>query len=146
MILPQLKKGMGMDRYKIALADEYLPERRLFHFPPTRTVGRTVKYIKHCIMKEGIFIADNIPEDALNGALIEISKLYNAPILVKTPKMAQLFAISYSYRQIFGQENLPKGRFFVLYDCFEEDLDRSIEPIIAVYTSKKVTHRFLTSE
>jgi len=47
-------------------------------------VGRTIKYIKHCIMKDGVFIADNISEDALCGALIEISKLYDAPILVKT--------------------------------------------------------------
>ena len=125
-----------MNRYKIAIANEFLPDRRLFHFPPSRTVGRTVKYIKHCISKDGVFIADNIPEESLNGAIVEISKLYNAPILVKTLKEAQLFSISYSHRHIFPENDIPLGQFFILYDCFEKDLSRKIEPIVTIYTNK----------
>jgi len=125
-----------MNRYKIAIANEFLPDRRLFHFPPSRTVGRTVKYIKHCISKDGVFIADNIPEESLNGAIVEISKLYNAPILVKTLKEAQLFSISYSHRHIFPENDIFLGQFFILYDCFEKDLSRKIEPIVTIYTNK----------
>jgi len=126
-----------MNRYKIAINNEEFPERRLFHFPASQTMGRTLKYIKHCINKDGIFIADNIAEDALNGAIIEISKLLDAPILVETEKEAQLFSISYSYRNIFPKNQMPKGQYFILYNCLEKDLEKKIQPIISIFSTKE---------
>ena len=126
-----------MNRYKIALENEEYPKRKLFHFPATTTAGRTLKYIRHCIEKDGIFIANNIAEDALNGAIIEASKLYDAPILVETEKEAQLFSISYSYRDIFPKNKMPKGEYFILYNCYEKYLERKIQPIITIMSIKR---------
>ena len=111
-----------MDRFEIAV--HFKNQRKAvkaFRFPPTRYAGKAVKYIEYSIANDGICVADNIPQDALDSAVIHISKIYETPIVIESESEALLFSISHSHK-IYSLENLPKSRYVICYNISENSL------------------------
>lgn len=136
-----------MDRYKIAILSNKLFNKKAFHFPETGSITRVVKYIKYCIANGGIFVADNISLEVLNGAIIEVCRYYDLPLVLDTESAARMFSISYSYKHIYSYNNIPedkytnygdfRNRFVVCYDSMEDSLPDGIVSLVTIYGSEK---------
>lgn len=122
-----------MDRFEIAVHFKNQRKKiKAFHFPPTRYAGQTVKYIEYAIANNGIMVADNVPRDALDSAVIEISKIYDAPIVIESELQAQLFSISHSHR-VYSLEKMPQGKYVICYNCSENSLPFDVQVIGTIY-------------
>jgi len=122
-----------MSRFKIAIQlHNESKERKAYRFPATNFVARTVQYINYCIKEKLIYIADNIPQDALDAAVVSISKTLDIPIVVNTKSKATLFSISHSHK-IYSLDNLPRSRYVVCYNCPDHKLPPDMKALIIVY-------------
>lgn len=126
-----------MDRFEIAVHFKNQRKKiKAFHFPATRYAAHIEKYIEYCIENEGIFIGDNVPENALENAIVKISKIYGTPIVVKTESKAHMFSILNSYRA-YSLEELPPSKYALCYNCSENDLPFDVNIIGTVYSSRE---------
>lgn len=126
-----------MDRFEIAVHFKNQRKQiKAFHFPATRYAGQAEKYIEYCIDNEGIYIADNVPENALEKALVNISEIYEAPIIVELESKAQIFTISHSYKA-YSLEYLPKRKYALCYNCPGEKLPNDFNLVGTIYSSRK---------
>lgn len=122
-----------MNRFEIAIHFKNQRKKiKAFHFPATRYAGQAIKYIEYSIANNAIMLADNIPQNALDSAVIEISKIYDAPIVIESESKAVLFSISYSHK-IYSTENLPKLNYAICYNCTKEDLPYETQVIGTIY-------------
>ena len=122
-----------MDRFEIAIHFKNQRKKiKAFRFPPTRYAGRAVKYIEYAITNDGIFVADNVPQDALDSAVIQISKIYDAPIVIESEAQARLFSISHSHR-VYSLEKLPRSKYVICYNCSENKLPYDVQVIVSIY-------------
>lgn len=123
-----------MNRYKIAIVrlKDQPEKRKAYRFPGTRYVSRTVGYIRYCINNKVIFLADNIPQDALDSAVIKISESYDIPVIVDSDSTARLFSISHSHK-IYSLNNLPKDRYVICYNCPDTKLPSKFISIVVIY-------------
>ncbi len=84
-------------------------------------------------MKEDvIYIADNVPQNALDAAVISVSKTHDVPIVVPTSSAAMLFSISHS-RKIYSLEHLPRTRYVICYNCADYKLSPGMKAIVVIY-------------
>jgi hypothetical protein len=97
-----------MDRYQIALRDSKLDHQVIFSFPPTQNTKKVLRYIHYCIEKRGVFSTEGIPTSVVDSALINISRNYRAPILVRTESDARALSIAHSYRNVFFMDKDTK--------------------------------------
>lgn len=122
-----------MSRYKIAIQLKDEPrERKAYRFPATNYVAKTVQYIQYCIRERLIYIADNVPQDALDAAVVAVSKGTKIPIVVPDDSKATLFSISHSHK-IYSLQNLPRSRYVICYNCPDHKLDPEIKALVIVY-------------
>lgn len=136
-----------MDRYKIAILNCNLFNKRALHFPKTGSVTRVVKYIKYCMSENGILIADNIPIEVLNSGVIEVCKCYKLPLVLESESLARMFSISYSYKDIYSYNNVPKdmyinyeqnrNRFVICYDSLEKFLPGGVIALVSIFGPEK---------
>ena len=77
-------------------------------------------------------VADNIPQDALDSAVIQISKIYDAPIVIKSESDAILFSISHSHK-VYSLEKLPTTRYVICYNCSENSLPYDVQIVGTIY-------------
>lgn len=129
-----------MNRYEIAIQKRHLENSKVtgFHFvTPPKNVKQIISYIKICIKNETILYGENIPEDKLNVAVIEASKLYKIPILVETELEAKIFSITQSYTDIYHVNNLPHKQLFILYNCPREKIPQDISVFVEIRGKKK---------
>ena len=126
-----------MDRFEIAIHfKNQRINRKAFHFPTTRYAAVAVKYIEYCITNEGIFIADNILESALESALIQASEIYDVPIVMDGASKANIFSISHSYK-VYSLENIPtRNKYVLCYNCLETDLPSEYNVIGIVFNNR----------
>lgn len=124
-----------MSRFKIAielhLGDEAI-KRKAYRFPATPYVAKTVQYIQYSIKEKVIYIADNVPQDALDAAIIAVSKGLDVPVVVSTDSKAILFSISHS-QKIYSLENLPRTRYVICYNCPDHKLTPGMKALVVVY-------------
>lgn len=122
-----------MSRFKIAIQLQNEPkERKAYRFPATNFVAKTVRYINYCVKEKLIYIADNIPQDALDAAVIAVSKSLDTPIVVSTESKAVLYSISHS-QKIYSLESLPRNRYVICYNCPDHKLPPSIKALVVIY-------------
>jgi hypothetical protein len=122
-----------MSRYKIAIQLQNIPvERKAYRFPSTNFVARTIQFIQYCIKEGVIYIADNIPQDALDAAVISVSKSCDIPVVVESESKAMLFSISHS-QKIYSLENLPRNRYVLCYNCSDYKLSPGMKALVVVY-------------
>jgi len=105
----------SMDRYQVAV--KAVNKKRSFSFPDTISAIRTAKYVKYCIVHEGIFNAKNIPQSTLDPAVVKIGKELNSPIIVQTKKDAQVLSMAYSYARIYSLDEIPEDIYAIYYNC-----------------------------
>lgn len=122
-----------MNRYK-ALIESKNSISKYYHFPSTGSCHKVLKYLKYCKNRNGIFIADNIPERILISSVINFSKMFRSPIIVVAEREARILSLSYSYNNIYSFNNQPKGQFFIYLNCVKKltELD-SIPLLIIIY-------------
>ena len=126
-----------MDRFEIAIHFKNQRKRiKAFHFPATRYAVHIEKYIEYCIKNEGIFIGDNVPESALEKAIISISKIYDTPVVVESESRAQMFTILNSYR-VYSIEMLPPSKYALCYNCSENSLPFDVNIIGTIYNTRE---------
>ena len=122
-----------MGRFEIAIHFKNQRKKvQAFRFPATRYIGQTVKYIEYCIANNGIMVADNVPRDALDSAVIEISKIYDSPIVIELESDAILFSISHSHK-VYSLEHLPSTKYVICYNCFENSLPYNVQVVGTIY-------------
>lgn len=122
-----------MSRYKIAIQlQNQLEERKAYRFPSTNFVARTVQFIQYCIKEGVIYIADNIPLDTLDAAVISVSRSCDVPIVVNSENKAALFSISHS-QKIYSLENLPHSRYVICYNCSDYKLSPGMKALAVIY-------------
>lgn len=122
-----------MSRYKIAVQLEDVKQnRKAYRFPATPFVAKTVQYIQYCMKEKLILIADNIPQDALDAAVVSVCKSRDIPLVVAKDSQATLFSISHSLK-IYSLENLPRGRYVICYNCPDHKLDPGMVALVVVY-------------
>jgi len=122
-----------MSRYKIAIQlQSHSEKRKAYRFPPTTYIARTVRYIQYCIKEGVIYIADNVPQNVLDAAIIAVSKSFDVPVIVKTDSKALLFSISHS-QKIYSLENLPRNRYVLCYNCPDNKLLPGMKALVTVY-------------
>lgn len=122
-----------MSRYKIAIQlQNQSEERRAFRFPSTNFVARTVQFIQYCIKEGVIYIADNIPQDALDAAVISVSRSRDVPVVVNSENKATLFSISHS-QKIYSLENLPHSRYVICYNCSDYKLSPGMKALAVIF-------------
>ena len=122
-----------MSRYKIAIQlQNEVVERKAYRFPATNFVARTIQYIRYCMDERVIYIADNVPQNALDAAVVSVSKTTETPILVSTDTKALLFSISHSHK-IYSLENLPRSRYVICYNCSDHKLPSDVKAVVVVY-------------
>lgn len=137
-----------MNRYKFAVLNNKVLDKKIFHFSDTGSVIRVIKYIKYCISNNGIFIADNISTEILNEAIIKICKYYDdVPLILESESAARAFSISYSYKNIFSYNNIPENkyinndyirdRYVICYDSQEKMLPSGIKSLVTIYSFLK---------
>jgi len=121
-----------MNRYKIAIQHQNkLEERKAYRFPATKYVARTIQFINYCMDEKVIYIADNVPQNVLDAAVISVSKTTEVPIVVSTDSQARLFSISHSHK-IYSLESPPRGRYVICYNCSDHKLN-DIKSVVVVY-------------
>ena len=82
-----------MSRYKIAVQlQNEVVERKAYRFPATNYVARATQYLHHCVEEGVIYIADNVPQNALDAAVIAVSKKIDTPVVVDSDSKALLFS------------------------------------------------------
>ncbi len=122
-----------MDRFEIAVHFQNQRKKiKAFRFPSTRYAGQALKYIEYAITNDGIYIADNVPQDALDSAVIQASKIYDAPIVIELESQARLFSISHSHK-VYSLENLPKQKYVICYNCSENSLPYDVQVIGTIF-------------
>lgn len=126
-----------MDRFEIALHfKNQRKKRRAFHFPATKYAGQAVKYLEYSIVNEGIFVADNVPSRALDSAVIRISQIYEAAVVIESESKALLFSIAHSHK-VFSLENLPINKYIICYNCSDNLIPLDYQVIGTVYGHTK---------
>ena len=124
-----------MSRYKIAVELQLEGEavkRKAYRFPSTNFVARTVQFIQFCIDEKVIYIADNVPQDALDAAVISVSKLRDIPVIVNDDTKATIFSLSHS-QKVYSLNNLPRSRYVICYNCPDHKLPPEMKAIVVVY-------------
>ena len=95
-----------MNRYQIAVRRGKTKEKAAT-FEPTNSIVKMIRYIRHCLHNDVVFMAGNMSESVLNAAVIAFSKEVEIPILVDDPLKATSLSVAYSHREVFCPDTLP---------------------------------------
>jgi len=99
-----------------------------YRFKASGSMSRVLSYMKKCMEDGMVLDADEIPESALDAAVVKLSKESDVPIIVTSQVDAHLLSISQSHRRVFMFDDLPKKFPYAIYYINIDDAQSLADP------------------